>query len=374
MGESLYDFCIRKGRQELLEQWCETDNLPLTPENISYGSKKMVWWKCDKGHKWQTAVYTRTGAETKCPICSGRLVQSGTNDLATLYPHLARQWHPEKNEGFSPEMVRPGSHRMAWWICSKGHEWRAQVKSRVAGCGCPVCANREIHPSENSLASQFPVLAAQWHTRLNDGLTPEKVAPGSRRKVWWRCEKGHEWQASIASRTSGGSGCPVCTGKMVLPGVNDLGSQFPEVAAQWHPTKNGLLTPRQVTSYSNRKIWWKCENGHDYQAWVSSRTMRGCGCPYCSGKRVLPGFNDLATLFPKLAGQWHPTLNGTLKPDMVTTGSRRKVWWQCEQGHVWKAVIYSRTGAQKCGCPVCSGRVSLKRKKRYEILQQKLGV
>lgn len=97
--------------------------------------------------------------------------------------------------------------------------------------------------------------------------------------------------------------------------------------------------------------------------------MSSSGCPYCAGRKVLPGFNDLATLAPDVAQQWHPTLNGALTPQMVTAGSHRKVWWECEQGHVWKAVIYPRTGLKKCGCPVCAGRTGAKRWEHYQPIQ-----
>ncbi|MBS7218225.1 MAG: zinc-ribbon domain-containing protein [Oscillospiraceae bacterium] len=353
MRESLYDFCISERRQELLEQWEEKANLPLTPSSISRGSKRKVWWQCEKGHRWQAAVYTRTCSGSGCPVCAGKVAQRGENDLGTLFPELARQWHPTRNGGLTPSQVLPGSHRMVWWICKNGHEWRARVKSRTVGCNCPVCANREICSNENDLASQYPRLAAQWDMNKNGSLTPDSVVPGTTRKVWWICEKGHEWQASVASRVSG-SGCPVCSGKKVLPGENDLASQFPAIAAQWNSEKNGKLSPQQVTPSSNRKVWWICEKGHEYEAVVAART-RGSECPYCTGKKVLPGFNDLATLEPTVAAQWHPVLNGTLTAQMVTAGSHRRVWWQCDDGHVWKAVIYARAGPQKCGCPVCAG-------------------
>ena len=368
MRETLEAYCMRTEWENLLAQWDTRSNLPLTPALISRGSKRKVWWRCEKGHSWQAAVYTRTGSGSGCPVCTGKVVQPGENDLAARFPKLASQWHPTRNGSLTPMQVLPGSHRMVWWICEKGHAWRAQVKSRVAGCGCPVCANREISPSENSLATQYPRLAAQWHPTRNEGLTPDDVVPGTTRKVWWVCEKGHEWQASVASRTSRGNGCPYCAGKRLIAGENDLASKFPAIAAQWHPTKNEGLTAQQVAPSSNRKVWWKCEKGHDYQAAVGARTMGGSGCPYCAGRKVLPGFNDLSTLEPTVAEQWHPALNGSLTPQMVTAGSRRKVWWECEQGHVWKAAIYSRTGAKKCGCPVCAGRVSKKRLARYQTM------
>ena len=144
LRESFQSYCERMELRALLEQWDTQRNLPLTPNQISHGSKQKVWWRCDKGHSWQAAVHTRTGS----------------------------------------------------------------------GTGCPVCANREIYPTENDLAAQYPQLAVQWHPTKNGSLTPEQLPLGTRRKVWRRCEKGHEWQASVASRTAGGSGCPVCAGKI----------------------------------------------------------------------------------------------------------------------------------------------------------------
>ena len=184
MRESLYDFCIRQELQQLLDQWVAEANLPLTPASISRGSKRKVWWQCKKGHRWQAAVHARTGNGTGCPVCAGKVAQEGENDLAALFPELAHQWHPTRNGNLSPTQVLPGSQRTVWWICKKGHEWRAQIKSRVAGCGCPVCTNREIRLNENDFASKFPVLADQWHPTKNESLTPEQVPPGTTRKVW----------------------------------------------------------------------------------------------------------------------------------------------------------------------------------------------
>lgn len=365
MRESLYEYCFREDRMDLLKQWDSAANLPLTPAELSRGSKKKVWWRCDKGHCWRAAVYTRTGSGTGCPVCAGKVPLTGENDLATLYPNLASQWHPTRNGTLTPSQVSTGSHRLVWWVCEKGHVWRTQIRSRVEGCGCPVCADREIRPEENSLAVRFPQLAAQWHPTRNGNLMPDMLAPGTNRQVWWRCEKGHAWLASVSSRTVGGSGCPVCAGRSVIPGENDLATFFPAIADQWHPEKNGNLTPECLSPYSNHKVWWMCPLGHEYQATVAARTGRGSGCPYCTGRKVLSGFNDLAALEPEVAKQWHPTLNGILTPEMVTVGSSRRVWWECDRGHVWKAAIYSRTGVQKCGCPICGGRIGQKRLERY---------
>lgn len=215
MRESLQDFCIREGRQELLDQWVADKNLPITPAVISRGSKRKVWWHCEKGHNWQAAVYTRTGSGTGCPVCAGKVAQAGENDLAARFPELAHQWHPIRNGCLAPTQVLPGSHRTVWWMCKEGHEWRAQIKSRVSGSGCPVCTGRKVVAGENDLATLTPDVARQWHPVLNGTLTPQMVTGGSHCKVWWECEQGHVWQAAIYSRTGPKKcGCPICAGRV----------------------------------------------------------------------------------------------------------------------------------------------------------------
>lgn len=361
----MQSYCERTGQRELLDQWDPEKNGALTPGGVSYGSKRAVWWRCPKGHSWKVSVTSRTNNHTECPYCAGKRAIPGQTDLAALYPKLAEEWDPVKNLPLTPDQVLPGSHQKVWWRCEKGHEWQAEIKSRVSGCGCPVCVNRSLEQGENDLASRYPQLSRQWHPTKNGSLRPEDVLAGTHRKVWWRCEKGHEWQAQVSARVRGNSGCPVCSGKVVVPGENDLLSRFPRIAAQWDGERNGDLKPDGISPYSNRRVWWKCDKGHSYRATVASRTMRDSGCPYCAGKKVLPGFNDLATRDPEVAAQWHPTLNGSLRPDMVTAGSHRKVWWQCDQGHVWKTVIHIRTGPKRCGCPVCAGKVRQENNQRY---------
>ena len=142
-----------------------------------------------------------------------------------------------------------------------------------------------------------------------------------------------------------------------------MATMFPHIAKEWHPQRNGTLKPEDVSPFSNRKVWWMCKKGHEWQAVINLRTSRNTRCPFCSNRKVLPGFNDLATTNPNLVSEWHPTLNGELKPDAVTYGSRKKVWWICKEGHIWKASIFSRAGKQGTGCPVCAGISA----SRYEI-------
>ena len=134
-----------------------------------------------------------------------------------------------------PADVSAGSQRSVWWRCEKGHSWRAAVRSRTVGSGCPICAGKQLSLGENDLAALYPALAKQWDAEKNGRLTPRDVLPGAEKKVWWRCERGHSWRAAVSSRTRAGGGCPYCAGKQVLPGFNDLASQRPELAAQLTP-------------------------------------------------------------------------------------------------------------------------------------------
>ncbi|MFE6967010.1 zinc-ribbon domain-containing protein [Agromyces sp. NPDC057679] len=204
-----------------------------------------------------------------------------------------------------------------------------------------------------SLAEVNPALAAEWHEQLNAPLLASDLLPMSGVKVWWRCAKGHAWIAKV-SRRSQGSGCPVCAGKQVSPGVNDLATRFPAVAAEWHHELNGGLTAQDVFATSKKSAWWQCGHGHEWDAVIAERTLGGVGCQVCAGRRPIAGVDDLATTHPALAAEWGVQRAGASGPDQVFATSRAYVNWRCAEGHEWRAVILSRVlGA---GCQVCSGR------------------
>ena len=370
MKISFYDFCAESGKENLLREWDAELNGDLTPQAVSHGSTREVWWRCQKGHSWKSAVYVRTAGKG-CPYCGGRRVIPGFNDLASQNGELAAQWDAVKNAPLRPEEVTPGSHRKVWWRCRKGHSWQAEIKSRHSGRGCPVCAGRTA-PGITDLKTVAPAAAVRWDPELNGSDTPDRVSAGSSRQAWWRCVKGHFWRSPIRFQSGGERGCPYCMGMKAWYGFNDLETVAPELAAQWDSEKNKELTPRQVTAFSNKKAWWRCSRNHSFQAAISARS-RGTGCPYCANKKVLAGYNDLSTRFPELGRQWHPTLNGDLAPERIVYGSCRKVWWQCEDGHVWKTSAYKRTKKERpTGCPVCAGKTNKERTRRYDRLMAEL--
>ncbi len=469
---------------ELMAEWNWDKNTSLNPSKLTVGTDKKVWWKCSKGHEWQTRINHRNNG-SGCPYCAGQRVIKGYNDLQTVNPALAMEWNYEKNNGLLPLDVMANTHKKAWWKCSKGHEWQATIDSRNKGSGCPYCSGKYAVKGENDLRTINPTLASEWCYKKNNGLTPMDVLPSSNKKVWWRCSKGHEWNATINSRNAG-CGCPICSSERKtsfpeyailyylqnygleamhlyrekgyeldifipskkiaieydgnlwhrnkeksdleknlkckidgiklyrirewLPTLNDSSIDYvvqegqkdlskileivlseiievtvnvdlardtvaienlrehlekenslllsnPEIANNWDYEKNGNLKPEHYAANSNKKVWWKCEKGHTWQAKISHRN-NGSGCPYCAGRKVLKGYNDLPTVNPSLANEWNYEKNGDLVPENFTENSHQRVWWKCEKGHEWETTIGHRSNGS--GCPYCSGRYAIK--------------
>ena len=286
MKKSFEEYCTEEGLSEILAEWDIERNAPLMPKDVSFGSHKMIWWRCKIGHSWQTRLYARR-AGSRCPFCSGSRTSLSDNSLLVRRPKVAAQWHPTRNGSLTPAMISFGSHRSVWWRCENGHEWRAQVKSRANGVGCPFCSNRIVEQGYNDLLTCAPNVAAQWDYEKNMPLQPSQLTAYANRRVWWLCEKGHSYKTLVSLRTSRNTGCPYCANRMVLPGFNDLATTAPRVAAEWHPTKNGTLTPQIVTAGSNKSVWWRCSEGHEWKAIVCSRagSSQSCGCPECAGRR-----------------------------------------------------------------------------------------
>ena len=251
--------------------------------------------------------------------------------LSETHPELAAQ-----AVGWDPTEVTPGSGQKRLWRCTQSHEWEAQILNRVNGTGCPYCAGR-LMTGVNDLATTHPELANEA-----DGWNPTLITAGSGKKVNWKCEYGHQWKAAISNRVNG-TGCPVCAGRKVVPGFNDFATLNPELALEadgWDPTT--------VLAGTHTKYSWSCPNGHNYSVSPGERQI-GRGCPVCAGKRVVPGFNDFATLNPELALEadgWDPTT--------VTAHSKKKLPWRCHIGHNFLANTQGRSDGE--GCPVCAGK------------------
>jgi hypothetical protein len=129
----------------LCEEWDYEKYENLSPKMFTKGSNRKVWWKCSKGHSWQTKINNRTSLGTGCPIC-GRLKasqnkKSKSNERLLKNHDLFKEFDKEKNENINIETLRVGSKNMVWWKCEKcNHSWQAQIYTRIQGFGkCPNC-------------------------------------------------------------------------------------------------------------------------------------------------------------------------------------------------------------------------------------------
>lgn len=294
-------------------------------------------------------------------------------NLVGAHPHLAAQWHPELNGEKTPHNTTSGSSYKAWWLCAKDHVWQAPVSRRASrNSGCPYCSGRYAIVGENDLATMRPDIAKLWDYKHN-AKGPENYLPKSHTKVWWVCDNcAYNWEAPINNRSTG-RGCPACSQhpKALFKGYNDLATRYPELLSSWDQQQN-KKDPSDVMPGSHEKIWWLCAKGHSWKAAVYS-VVSGGGCPYCSGHSVAQGENDLATKFPLLSSQWHPTKNKTLAPYQVTSQSGKKVWWLCANGHEWVARIGSRAYGDN-GCPYCSGFFAIEGETDLATLRPEIAV
>jgi hypothetical protein len=234
------------------------------PTTVTAGSEKKLEWRCNLGHIWPATVKHRTNGRN-CRYCSGNAVLIGFNDLATTHPEIAAQAH-----GWDPTTVSAGSNKKLEWRCNLGHIWPASVNDRTSGSGCRYCSGNAVLIGFNDLATTHPEIGAQAH-----GWDPTTVTAGSNKKLEWRCNLGHIWPATVASRMRG-QGCRYCSGYAVLIGFNDLATTHPEIAAQAHG-----WDPTTVTAGNGKKREWRCDLGHIWPATANTRTSSH-GCPSCS--------------------------------------------------------------------------------------------
>lgn len=210
-------------------EWDNEKNGILKPEMYYPGSNEKVWWKCNKcGHEWMASINDRALKNRGCPACSqanrgkeirGAKLKKGINDLATMYPDLAKEWDNKRNKD-KPSDYTFGSHAKVWWICPiHNSSYQSIIKNRVNGSGCPICGNvkkaashrtRHLKAGKNDLKTKFPDLVKDWDYKKNGDLVPENCSYGSHKIVWWKCHNcGYERSDSINHRTSGGK-CRNC--------------------------------------------------------------------------------------------------------------------------------------------------------------------
>ena len=412
---------------ELMAEWHPTKNDGLVPEDISFGSGITIWWQCSSGHEWSATANTRTNLKSGCPEC-GYIRVANSRSLARLdynllivNPELCREWHPKNKK--PPSAYYPKSSAKVWWQCTKDaeHVWQAQIASRTDLEGntliaCPFCSGKRASRNYN-LVTERPELLSEWCYDKNQ-VQPIQLTPNSHTKVWWRCEKGHEWFAAPHNRRNG-KGCPHCTHQTSRPEIRiltelmsiyenvisrhkidgyELDIYLPDLCvgieydgAFWHQDKaekdkqkqqhmeslgNRLLRVREAPlppiskddlivnprveltkDVLDKLVFAIGGDNKKIEAYVSRKTF--------VNQKLFNTYLDyfpspfpeksLARLNPELSEEWHPTKNLPLTPANFTANSGHKVWWQCEKGHQWKATIDGRNRKSGgSGCPFCS--------------------
>lgn len=207
----------------------------------------------------------------------------------------------------------------------------------------------------NDIATTHPEIADEWDYSKNGSLRPEQFSIGADIKIWWKCGFEHSWQAVLYSRTN--CGCPVCARNILTVGVNDLQTVNPALAAEWDFEKNRNLRPEDVTAFSHKKAWWRCEKGHSWETAVYHRHI-GHGCPYCCGLLAIPGETDIGTINPVLLSEWDFERNDGISPDEIKQYSNKKVWWKCKNEHHWLSTVGARNAGS--GCPYCLGKIQMR--------------
>lgn len=254
----------------------------VSPTTVKAGSQKTQTWKCPaEGHLWVISPYNRTKLGQNCYYCSGKRVLAGFNDLATTNPELAAEMDDPK---YQATEVTAGSSARVSWKCNKNHKWEASIRDRVKkNTGCPFCNGRLPIPGETDKATLYPELAKEWSSK--NPIAFKDIGRGYTDKIfWWECLHGHPaWQASLQNRIRVHSGCPFCSNRKIILGVNDLATTHPHLVLEWADT---TILPTEVTAGSGKKVLWRCKDGHEWVTWVYARTGKNpSGCPTCSGSK-----------------------------------------------------------------------------------------
>ena len=273
---------------EIAKEWHPTKNGKLTPDLFVPGSAEPVWWKCPVcGNEWQAPIVNRTKGHG-CDKCAMpvRMKTRRSNILSKRgsidKEWCLKDWDYEENE-YGPEHYTNGSGEVVNWKCHKcGYKWKAAIvdRTREDRGSCPLCSGKTIVKGVNDLPTISPELMKEWDYENNKGIDPTKEGRGSHREVYWKCHKcGYKWKAQIYNRVNG-KGCPCCANRVVVPGINDLATTDPDLAAEWHPTLN-ILKPTEVTRGQSKKIYWICSKcGNVWQDTLNHRS-RGRGCKKC---------------------------------------------------------------------------------------------
>ncbi|MET4705626.1 hypothetical protein ABIB54_003131 [Frigoribacterium sp. UYMn621] len=311
---------------------------------------------CPFGHEYTARILKGTNVIDQkipaCQYCTGREIQPGVNDLASRAPKIGAELAIKENGGTRPENIAVSDRRDYFWQCpvDSRHVYPASPSNRVhAKSTCPICLNRLILPGINDVATTHPATTADWDPAALEQDPPTKFSAGSKKWIPFLCPNGHHITMAIVDRVTAGK-CPDCIKLDTRSSRDGLPITHPDIAEQWHPTLNGDNLPGDFTHGSRFSVWWDCPNGHPYQQRIE-RKVNGYGCPICTRRTFRSGGNDIATLHPTLAPEFHPYMNGVRTAAETKAGVGR-YWWRCGNNHKTQQSIVHRYESKGCTeCP-----------------------
>ena len=352
----------------IAKEWNFVKNNPLKPEMFSSGSEHRVHWICNEGHEWITSIKNRTRNNSICPNCSKvgwgekirviRLEKSGKT-VQNTGTELLDEWDYEKNS-IQPSEVAPNSKVEIWWKCKLGHSYLRSVSSKKRGDGCPECSPLKRSNSARllrlnktgSLKDKFPEIAQEWDLEKNT-LSLDEVPCGSKYDAWWICRNGHSYNKKVSARTRLFQSCPTCylgglKEKAIKLAIERCGSFYDtggDLLNEWDSEKN-LISPKEITKYYKKKVWWNCLDGHSFEMSPNDRSS-GHGCPVCGKakavesykRKILLSRGSLSDNFPEILKYWDYEKNINIDPEQITSSSHAIASWSCECGHKWQESI-----------------------------------
>lgn len=405
------NWCIDNDKEYLLKEWDYERNLKQPYEYTKCSGKK-VFWRCYSNHSWKTTIAHRVSENTGCPVCANKKLLKGYNDLHTLRPDIAIEWHSTKNNK-KPSDFLVGSHQKVWWICQNGHEWEASIESRTrknSSTGCAVCSKKRLYKGENDLITfcenhiEAKHLLKEWYYQKNL-IKPDEIVATSNKKVWWICSNNHKWNATVSSRVRGNR-CPKCNPNTSFPeqaifyyisqifkkttsryninkieldifipelntGIEYDGYYFHKNAEQREITKNKICQENNIRLIRIRekglRIYDNCESiiRDEYNNESSLDIV------IIKLLKLLNKYGDINTkrdkikimqqykqylknesielLYPNLVLEWDYEENKGLNLCNFSKGSHYRAHWKCLKcGHKWIAEIKSRVNGNDC--------------------------
>ena len=342
----------------LVKEWHPSKNGELTPDDFTHGTHKKVWWLCSNGHSYEQLIKNKTILKYGCPECSGRR-PSETNNLSTQYPEIVKEWHPTLNKEFKATKVTYGSEKKAWWLCPKGHSYKATINNRtLRQSGCQQCSNQSSEP-EIRILTEFKYLFDNVVSRYKEnGIEIDVYLPDLNLgieydgKHWHKEKEEQDLEKNKRLATQNIHLIRVRETPLKVLSDEDV------IVAKDSPLKKTDLNKivKKVSAFVNADINQRIDSYIVQTSFVNTELFNTYRSYFPS---PFPEHSLLIT-HPFPSSEWDYDKNYPLRPENFTFGSDKKPWWLCPKGHSYDAAIKNRTNKNHpTGCPYCSGNKSL---------------